>query len=256
MVYFCLEPFYSLANVSLIAKPYKHERNFLSNMRKTRNIFSSKASRILRALLIEPFKGWTIEDLSNDTHVSLGFTHATVMSLIEQGHLGRDNRYKLIVSDPARLLQRWAAFNNYVSTNVFLNYHSFEREVDVFISKMKDLGSIEYALTGLAGANLIAPYVRPTNIHFYIKNKDNAPDVASQLELRPTEKGGNVSMVLPYDEGVFYGLTKVGDIKVVSKVQLYVDLFNYPARGEEAASGLLENIEKEWNLIFNQKSIV
>ena len=31
-------------------------------------------------------------------------------------------------------------------------------------------------------------------------------------------------MVLPYDEGVFYGLTKVSEVNVVSKVQLYVDL--------------------------------
>ena len=222
-------------------------------MRKTQNIFSPKASRILRALLIEPFKGWTVEDLSNKTNVSLGFTHATVISLIEQGHLNRDDRYKLIVSDPARLLRRWAAFNNYASMNTFLNYHTFERDVDIFVLRMKELGSIEYALTGLAGANLVAPYVRPTNIHFYIKERDEAVDIANRLDLRPTEKGGNVSMVLPCDEGVFYGLTKVSEVNVVSKVQLYVDLFNYPARGEEAAGALLESIEKEWSLRIDQK---
>ena len=224
-------------------------------MRKAHNIFSPKASRILRALLIEPFKGWTVEGLSNDTHVSLGFTHATVISLIEQGHLSRDDRYKLIVSDPSRLLQRWAAFENYGSMNTFLNYHTFERDIDVFVSRMKELGSIEYALTGLAGANLVAPYVRPTNIHFYIKVKDDTVRIANQLDLRPTEKGGNVSMVLPYDEGVFYGLTKVSEVNVVSKVQLYVDLFNYPARGEEAASALLECIEKEWSFRIGQKRL-
>ena len=60
-------------------------------------------------------------------------------------------------------------------------------------------------------------------------------------------------MVLPYDEGVFYGLAKVGEINVVSKVQLYVDLFNFPARGEEAAGALLKSIEKEWDLRIDQK---
>ena len=43
------------------------------------------------------------------------------------------------------------------------------------------------------------------------------------------EKGGNVSMVLPYDEGVFCGVTQVGGVNVVSKVQLYIDLLDYPA---------------------------
>jgi len=49
------------------------------------------------------------------------------------------------------------------------------------------------------------------------------------LNLRLVEKGGNVSMVLPYGKGVFYGVTQVGGVDVVSKVELCSDLFNYPA---------------------------
>ena len=99
----------------------------------------------------------------------------------------------------------------------------------------------------------MAPYVRPTTIHFYIKNRNKADDIVRRLNLRPTEKGGNVSMVLPYDEGVFYCATKVNGVNVVSKVQLYVDLFNYPARGEEAAEAMLRTLEKEWSSRKSQK---
>jgi hypothetical protein len=53
------------------------------------------------------------------------------------------------------------------------------------------------------------------------------------------------------DEGVFYGVSQVGGVNVVSKVQLYIDLFNYPARGEEAAEMVLKTLEKEWG---SQKS--
>ena len=53
-------------------------------------------------------------------------------------------------------------------------------------------------------------------------------------------------MVLPYDEGVFYGVNQVGGVNVVSKVQVYIDLFNYPAQGEEAAEIVLRALEKEW----------
>lgn len=53
-------------------------------------------------------------------------------------------------------------------------------------------------------------------------------------------------MVLPYDEGIFYGVSQVDGVNVVSKVQLFVDLFNYPARGEEAAEVMLRSLEKQW----------
>ncbi len=215
-------------------------------MRKAQNIFSPKASRILRVLLINPKESWTIEDLSKEAKVSIGFTHAVAMSLIDQGHVYRDNSYKLRVADPVKLIQRWAAYHNYMSMNTFLNYHTFEKDIDVFLAKMKRADGLEYALTVLAGAHLVAPYVRPTTIHFYIKKRKDADIWVKLLNLRPVETGGNVSIVLPYDEGVFCGVTQTRGVKVVSKVQLYVDLFNYPARGEEAAEALLNTLEKEW----------
>lgn len=46
------------------------------------------------------------------------------------------------------------------------------------------------------------------------------------------------------EEGVFYGVSQVGGVNVVSKVQLYVDFFNYPARGEEAADMVLRVLEQ------------
>jgi len=48
------------------------------------------------------------------------------------------------------------------------------------------------------------------------------------------------------DAGVFYGVNEVGGVKVVSTVQLYVDLFNHPARGEEASEMVLKALEKQW----------
>ena len=58
-------------------------------------------------------------------------------------------------------------------------------------------------------------------------------------------------MIMLYDDEVFYGVTQVGGVNVVSKVQLCIDLFNYPARGEEAAEMVLKTLEKEWG---SQKS--
>jgi len=215
-------------------------------MRKVQNIFSPVSSRVLRVLLIHPYKGWTIEDLSEEANVSLGYTHAVVTSLVDQGHAYRDDSYKLMVSDPVRLTQKWAAYHSYVSVNTFLRYHTFETNIEAFLSKMKEVDEPEYALTVLAGAYVVAPYVRPTTIHFYTKQREKAKIWVESLDLRPVESGGNISMVLPYDEGVFYGASRVNGLNVVSKVQLYVDLFNYPARGEEAAEAILRELNKQW----------
>jgi hypothetical protein len=215
-------------------------------VRKTKNIFSPRASRIVRVLLIHPQKGWTIKDLSEEADVSIGFTHAVVMSLLDQGHAYRDDSYRVRVIDQVKLLQRWAAYHNYMTVNTFLHYHTFEKNIESLFSKMKETDDLEYALTVLAGAHVMAPYVRPTTVHFYIKEKNQAKTWVEMLDLRPVEKGGNVSMVLPYDAGVFYGVNKVDGVKVVSMVQLYADLFNYPARGEEASEMVLKALEKQW----------
>ena len=106
----------------------------------------------------------------------------------------------------------------------------------------------EYAVSGLVGAWLVAPYVRPVDVHLYVSARDMAEEIAGKLGLNPTPRGGNVKFVLPYDEGFFYGTRKVRDVKVVSNVQLYVDLYNFPTRGEEAASRLLELMLREWQL--------
>lgn len=218
----------------------------LDHMRKANNVFSPTASRILRVLLVNAYKAWTLKDLSEEARVSLGFTHAVAMSLIDQGYVYRDESYRLRVSDPARLIQRWAAYHNFVSVNTFLWYHTFQRNIDAFLSDMKEIEDSEYALTTLAGASLVAPYVRPTTIHFYVNGREKAEKWVEYLDLRPVETGGNVSIVLPYDEGVFYRVNEVKGLNVVSDVQLYVDLFNYPARGEEAAGVILRNLNKHW----------
>jgi hypothetical protein len=54
-----------------------------------------------------------------------------------------------------------------------------------------------------------------------------------------------LSCIYSYDEGVFYQTQKISTpfgkkIPVVSNIQLYMDLFNNPARGAEQAEHLRE----------------
>jgi len=53
--------------------------------------------------------------------------------------------------------------------------------------------------------------------------------------------------VLPYDEGVFYGTRIVRGVRVVSNIQLFLDLYNVLPRGRKAASQILDLVLKEWH---------
>jgi len=212
-----------------------------------KNIFAPKSSRVLRVLLVDFGKDWDERELAQEAGVSSGLAHYVCRTLVELGFAARNERNRIIVVDPLRLLKRWASYYQYDRMNKFLDYFTFEREVDRFVEKFAGL-DLEYALCGLVGAWLVAPYVRPVDVHLYISSESVAKKVAERLGLNPTPKGGNVKFVLPYDEGVFYGVQKVHDVKVVSSIQLYVDLYNFPARGEEASSQLLEVMLREWQL--------
>ena len=52
----------------------------------------------------------------------------------------------------------------------------------------------------------------------------------------PVATGGTLHVLKPYyGNGVFYGTSEVDGARVVSPVQLFIDLANYPLRGAEAA---------------------
>jgi hypothetical protein len=217
-----------------------------------KNIFAIKSSRVLRVLLVDFGKDWDERELAQEACVSSGLAHYVCMTLVELGFVARNERNRIIVVDPLRSLKRWASYHQYDRMNKFLDYFTFEREVDRFVGKFAGL-DLKYAFCGLVGAWLVAPYVRPVDAHLYVSSESVAKEIAGRLGLNPTPKGGNVKFVLPYDEAVFYGTQSVRDVKVVSNIQLYVDLYNFPARGEEASSQLLEVILREWQLRREEK---
>lgn len=218
-------------------------------MRVTKNIFELKSSRVLRVLLSNPGKPWTLRELAGGAGTSLGHTHAVCSALINGGYVIRNETNQLTIVDPLTLLRRWAAYHQYSTVNTFLDYYSFEREVDRLIEGFGKARS-RYALTGLSGAWLVALHVRPVTVEAYIEEEEDADEIAGILRLKPTPKNGNVRFVLPYDEGVFYGTQSIKGVKVASNIQLYVDLFNNPARGEEASQAVLELIRNSWSRVL------
>lgn len=210
-------------------------------------LFASKAIDIVRVLLVRYPKRWVLRDLAGEAHVSLGHAFKVSNALIKERLAIRASpRTELILMEPFALLKRWATINNFTAHTRFIDYYSGEDDISKFLEKLKNMKGPEYALTGLAGALLVAPYVRPTNIHIYVNTVEDAEKLARSLGLTPVEESGNVKFAIAKSIGVFYGARDINGVKVVSDVQLYVDLLNYPARGEEAAGKIYEVIEKRW----------
>ena len=209
------------------------------------NIFTRKSTRVLRVLLVNYGKDWNERQLARDANVSHVLVHFVFKKLLEMKLATKNEQNRFVLTDPLGLLRKWASYHRYDLVNKFLVYSTIERETDLFIGKLASL-DLEYSLSGLVAAWLVAPSLRPKDFHLYVSSEDTAAKIARKIELNPMSMGGNVKFVLPYDEGVFYGTRVVLGVKVVSNVQLYVDLYNAPSRGGKPASKILEQVLKEW----------
>ena len=234
-----------LAGNIFIDLPYIHiekesEKAKIAEKKRQKNLFSPISTRIVRTLLVHPSSDWSIKSLSKKTGASLGYTHRVVERLLDKKILYRDNSFRLKLEDPKQLLEEWS--KNYIyRQNTIYPLYTFEKNKDLFFKKLLHISksnNFKYALTLHSGAHIIAPYVRFTEIHFYIDSP--VETWKEKLDLRPVESGANVYLLKPYDLGVFQDIQTINELKVVSNIQLYLDLYNYPKRGREQAEFLRE----------------
>jgi hypothetical protein len=225
--------------------PYLHidkqsKETITIEKKKQKQLFSPIATRIIRTLLLEPDNEWTIKSLSEKTQVSLGYTHRVVERLTDDLFIERNKNYKLTLKDKSRLLDTWRELYKF-ENNTIRSFYTFEKNKDTLFKKIEELAnSIEsqYAFTLHSGASFVAPFVRFTDFHMYVES--NLDQWIKKLDLRPVESGANIYLIEPYDEGVFQGLQTINGKKIVSNIQLYLDLYNYPKRGREQADFLRE----------------
>jgi hypothetical protein len=102
-----------------------------------------------------------------------------------------------------------------------------------------------YALTSFSGAARLAPVVRYQRVFAYVE--EIKEDMAGLIGIKKVKSGSNVTLLAPYDEGVFYGGRKIEGVRIASPVQIYLDVQSFRGRGEEAADQLLKQvIEPQW----------
>lgn len=227
--------------VQVVGKPNPNTRKD-----QLKTVFSTKASRVVRVLLHGPDKEWNLSDLAQEVDVSIGLVHNVKKLLLDYEWLRKESDL-LSLSNPEALLKAWV--DSYkAGKNTRHDYHSLQKipELEGRLADVCNRMGIKHALTSFSGAERLAPYARYQRVTSFVEK--DVSQVADALDLKSVKTGANVSLVLPYDEGVFYGSKEVRGASVASPVQVYLDLKAEKARGDEAAEFLFkEVIQRKWN---------
>lgn len=205
--------------------------------------FAAKSSRVARFLLQDPRRFYRQREISRQTGLSESFVSKTVHRLEEDALLVRDPGSRAIrPRDPALLLDAWKEHYDFFRHSV-IRGHVSAPSGDALLKKLSttvEKAKIPYAATGLAAAWLIAPLAIFRTVTFYV-SEDPAELLEREIGFRETERGPNVWIAVPNDEGVFQGSTERSGIPCVTPVQVYLDLGSHPERAREAA----ERIRRE-----------
>jgi hypothetical protein len=230
--------------ISIEGKP-----NPFPQSRDLRTIFSPKASRIIRVLLNDPFTVWKVDELSKKAGVSLGLVAGVKKILLDREWIA-ERHVGFVLMKPKDLLQEWSSQYFYRRSRV-LDFYSLKDEstIESELREYCTKKNIRFALTLFSGASRVAPYTRFKRVFAFVESVTE--EMQNTLGLKTVTTGPNVTLLEPYDQGVFYGTANYSQMPVVSPIQLYLDLYSYKGRGEEAAQFLYEQVIES---IWSQKS--
>jgi hypothetical protein len=149
-----------------------------------------------------------------------------------------------VLTEPEQLLNDWKE-NYSFRRNKTIDLYSIKSlaQIEIDISEYCRQKSLKYAFTGFSGTARFAPSVRYNRVMAYIEEVNK--DVISDLGLKEVSSGATVTLLRPYDDGIYYGSRAVDDSWIVSPIQLYLDVIGFRGRGEEAAQELLNQVSMQ-----------
>ncbi len=232
----------------------------ISVPRPKANLSTDASARVLRTLLSSEFAGkaWTQTALkmASEPSVSIGLVNKVSHYLLEQAWLELDLDGKLVVKDALQLLKAWGQ-NYKFERHTRVNYFSLLKPEELR-RKLALLSNIEVtdpskkaAYAAFSAADFHAPAVRQHKTWLYV-TKQALNDFIELSGAKQVDKGENIILFIPSDDGVFYDrLLRQGlDLSTTSPVQTWLDLQQVGSRGEEAAEAIMHQcIEPTWGKI-------
>jgi hypothetical protein len=207
------------------------------------NPFAPKSSRVARWLLLHQDEFHVQQEMAAAIGVGAGFVSRVVRRLEELGLLERNEQGAVRARDPKLLLEAWAEHYDFERHHL-LRGHVTARSGDELLVRMSSALSsagIEHAATGLAGAWLLTHFAAFRTVTFYVA--DLPPKaVLDSLGFHEDDRGANLWLALPRDEGVFLGTQERDGFPCAHPVQVWLDFKGHPERAGEAARHLEETL--------------
>ena len=195
------------------------------------DLFAGGALRIVRWLLIEPERSWTLTDMASRAGLTIGFVSRTFKTLARDAYVERA-RGSTRLLDRDVLLDAWATAP--LPAEVRLQRVSLADGPSAVLRGLRELEATgRYAITAEAAAEQIAPHARFSRVEVYVGDEEPWDRA---LGLTPVPRGGNVVLIRPVDRGVFDGAFERDGLSLVSRPQLYVDLLRRGGAAAEAAA--------------------
>lgn len=208
---------------------------------------NGKAGVAAQALLVQPERAWQVRDLAEEARVSMGLAHRVLARLAEEGVVTAEgsgrNRVRRI-TDPTALLDLWAEENTYQPSRAaaYLLAQSPGQLIDKLAAGL-DRAGIGYALTGAAGATVVAPFVTTVPVaEVWVTAAASPEQLAAAVDAELVVDGQNVEFLQAKDDTPLAFNELVDGRHVANRFRLYADLRGSPRRGREQAGHLRQEV--------------
>lgn len=211
--------------------------NKFKKPREIQSLFSPKSSRVIRCLLSDPKRSWTLKGLATETGVSIGLIHRIATGL-ENNFFAKKELRSFKLEDPARLLEAWRE-EYYRRSPRWARYIFRTAAINDALAMLKRAANhhgVRYTLTGPSGASLISSYLAPAALHLYVDVLRK--EFLEEIKADQISSEGNLLIRVVEQENEFIGSRQVKGFYIVSDLQLYLDLWAMGGRGQEAAEEL------------------
>ena len=225
-------------NVS--TKPILQRREFKS-------LFTPKSSRVLGAMMADPFQSWKVHDLAKNSKISIGHVSNVRKALLDREWATID-KGGFFISQPDALLDAWRDVCKTLPGQAIKLYSTLhgtelEKAIRVMFSETS-LKKGTVLLSSFSAAKWLYPYARISNEYFYSDSK-GLDLLTEHLKLSPTSKGENILVTVLDEENFPINIKNPAtNIWCTDEIQTYLDLWLSGERGREAAEQLRKNLLK------------
>jgi len=214
--------------------PYRERREF-------RSLFAARAARVVRVLLQGPLRPWKVVELAETAQVSLGWVSAVRQQLLAR-EWAAEKPAGIQVTKPGLVLDAWAKADDWAKRTDVREYSVLTGGAGALqlAGKLQEATeSSSPVFTQWFAGWLRHPYTEPTVVTAYVKSFPDEALIQEKLLGRRVPAGqGGLRLALPKDEGVLHLVQNVRGFKLVSDVQIYLDLQGAGLRGEDQAGEL------------------